>query len=544
MEDLLEPDLAICDPHHHLWDRAGNRYLLEDLKADTDSGHHVVHTVFVECISGYRPDGPEAFRPVGETEFVVAMDPGGFVAGIVGFADLRAPEVADVLAAHVEAGDGRFRGIRHGSALDRSPDIHASHTNPPPGLLGQPDFRRGLTALGKAGLSFDAWLYHPQVPELTDLARSHPDVPIVIDHLGGPLGIGPYTDRAETLSFWRAAMAELATCPNVTLKLGGIGMPIYGMMKWHQRPGRRLVGGAGGGMGGRDPLVHRPVRRGPLHVRVQLPCRPGGVHLPRTVERFQASRLRRQPRRQSDAVSRHRGALLPFVRSSVERRDDNRLDGIAASGRGNGILELLEAEPVSDEIGEAQPFAVLSGNLNGGCEIVHRRRAQRTDHGLAAIVQPYRVEWHRPVTGKDPQDKVPASGGKHAHAFRKGLHLPGALDHRLGTPASSQLEQARGALRDGGGGETDRRGRTKNPGCLEAMRRLPDHDHLAGEGEARQHGHGEADWSAPLYHYRLTRAKTAQPGHSTQRGRHSTPKSDDCIEIGVIRNAMEGITRR
>jgi L-fuconolactonase len=235
MEDVLEPDLAICDPHHHLWDRSGSRYMLAELEADTGSGHRVVHTVFVECTSGYRPDGPEAFRPVGETEFVVAADPGGFVAGIVGFADLRAPEVTDVLAAHVAAGDGRFRGIRHASARDPSPDIRSSHTNPPPGLLGHADFRRGLTALGKAGLSFDAWLYHPQLPELTALARSHPDVPIVMDHLGGPLGVGPYADRAETISVWRSALAELTTCPNVTLKLGGIGMPIYGM-KWHHRP--------------------------------------------------------------------------------------------------------------------------------------------------------------------------------------------------------------------------------------------------------------------------------------------------------------------
>ena len=78
------------------------------------------------------------------------------------------------------------------------------------------DFRRGLAALGRAGLSFDAWLYHPQIPELAALARAQPDVPIVLDHLGGPLGIGPYAGRRdEVLADWRPSMAELAGCPNV-----------------------------------------------------------------------------------------------------------------------------------------------------------------------------------------------------------------------------------------------------------------------------------------------------------------------------------------
>jgi len=236
MEDIVEPALVICDPHHHLWDNPGDRYLVEDLAADVASGHRVVSTVFVECDSAYRTNGPPSLQPVGETEFVVGADPEGLIAGIVGFADLRAPEIEDVLAAHLDCGAGRFRGIRHRSAWDPVIELPPSHSSPPPGLLGDPAFRSGIAAVGVAGLSFDAWLYHPQIPELTELARAQPDVAIVVDHLGGPLGIGPYRARhAEVLSAWRAAMTELATCPNVFLKLGGVGMPLFGM-KWHHNP--------------------------------------------------------------------------------------------------------------------------------------------------------------------------------------------------------------------------------------------------------------------------------------------------------------------
>jgi predicted TIM-barrel fold metal-dependent hydrolase len=236
-EAPLDPELPIVDPHHHLWEHPANNYMLEELRADTGGGHDVRNTVFVECGSGYRTDGPESMSFVGETEFVVAADPEGFIAGIVGRADLRTPDIDDVLAAHVEAGGGRFRGIRHASAYDPSPEIRESHTKPPPGLLADPDFRRGIAALGAAGLRFDAWLYHPQLPELVDLARAHPDVPIVLDHLGGPLGIGPYEGRRdEVLETWRASMQDVAACENVSLKLGGIGMPIYGM-GFHKREG-------------------------------------------------------------------------------------------------------------------------------------------------------------------------------------------------------------------------------------------------------------------------------------------------------------------
>jgi L-fuconolactonase len=207
-EDIVEPELPICDPHHHLWDHPDSRYLLDELLQDVGSGHNVVSTVFVECGSMYRSDGPEALRPVGETEFVngvAAMSASGgygdlrVCAGIVGFADLTlGAAVGEVLDLHM-ARSGRFRGIRHAAGWDADDGVRNSHTNPPPHLLAQKEFRAGMSELGKRGLSFDAWLYHTQIAELTNLARAHPDVTIVFDHFGGPLGIGPYADRREEI---------------------------------------------------------------------------------------------------------------------------------------------------------------------------------------------------------------------------------------------------------------------------------------------------------------------------------------------------------
>lgn len=253
-EDAIEPERPICDPHHHLWDRRDvppartsvpNPYLLDQLLADTGSGHNVVSTVFVECASMYRADGPEAFRPVGETEFVqgvAAMSAsGGFgptrvAAGIVSFADLSlGDDIAPVLEAHIAASPNRFRGIRHAAGWHESPDIRNSHSNLPKGLLLDRAFRKGFAHLGRLGLSFDAWLYHAQIPELTDLARAFPDTTIILDHFGGPLGIGPYAGRLdEVFEEWKPAIDELAKQPNVVAKLGGINMPVNGF-GWEKR---------------------------------------------------------------------------------------------------------------------------------------------------------------------------------------------------------------------------------------------------------------------------------------------------------------------
>ena len=245
LEAILEPDLPIVDPHHHLWEREENRYSLSDLLADLGGGHKIVGTVFVECMAMYRTRGPSELRPVGETEFVNAVSataadgghgPAGICAGIVGFADLMLGDrVEPVLQAHIAAGGGRFRGIRHAAGWDASDEVRKSHTNPPPGMLASATFRAGFARLAPLGLSFDAWLYHPQLPELLDLARASPKTTIVLDHLGGPLGCGPYAGRGdEVFSTWRSSIRRLAECANVVVKLGGLGMRI-GPFDFHRR---------------------------------------------------------------------------------------------------------------------------------------------------------------------------------------------------------------------------------------------------------------------------------------------------------------------
>ena len=226
-EQAIDPGLTIVDPHHHLWDHTASRYLLDEILKDTGSGHKVVATVFVECASMYRADGPESMNPVGETRVA---------AGIVGFADMAlGAAVEPVLQAHIAAAPARFRGIRHAAGFDEDPEIRNSHTNPPADLYRSTRFREGFARLSKLGLSFDAWQYHPQIPDLTGLARAFPDTTIILDHFGGPLGIGRYEGkRAAIFNTWKSDLAELSQCQNVVVKLGGINMPVNGF-GWHRR---------------------------------------------------------------------------------------------------------------------------------------------------------------------------------------------------------------------------------------------------------------------------------------------------------------------
>ncbi|MEC3912407.1 amidohydrolase family protein [Sphingobium sp. CR2-8] len=237
-ERAIEPDLAIVDPHHHMRDYRDltpgqERYLAADFLSDIlRSGHRIIQTLFVECGIMYRPDGPVERRSLGETDYIARLGDDvaarrpptcAIAAGIVGKVDLRVGARADdLLRAHMEAGGGRLKGIRNSIAWDAYPPLAGMGLNKD--LLTDPAFLEGFKALEPLGLSFDIWLFHPQIASLTALARRFPGTSIIVNHCGGPLGIGPYADRqAEVRRDWGRAMAELATCPNVCVKLGGLG---------------------------------------------------------------------------------------------------------------------------------------------------------------------------------------------------------------------------------------------------------------------------------------------------------------------------------
>jgi len=238
-EPTIEAELPIVDPHHHLWDRAGWRYLLDDLLLDINTVHNIIATVFIQARSMHRAAGPEEMRPVGETEFangVAAMSASGIYgktkvcAAIVGNADLMlGARVEPVLAAHVRAGGDRFRGIRHITAWDADASLVNPAYRPPARLMADKRFREGFAVLNRLGLSFDAWLYHPQIAELEDLARAFPDTRIVLNHVGGPIGSGAYAGKHKQVFPGSAtSIKALSACQNVYVKLGGLGMRLGG----------------------------------------------------------------------------------------------------------------------------------------------------------------------------------------------------------------------------------------------------------------------------------------------------------------------------
>lgn len=242
-EDILEPDRRIIDSHHHLW-RTGLVYQVDDLWRDTESGHNIVKTVFVDCEAEYRKDGPEHLKCLGETEFVVEQarlseaGPNGeaVISAIVSRANLGLGDaVGDVLDQHIEIGQGLFRGIRLAAARDPNPEMLAFPAQAEEGLYNSPRFRLGMKALGDRGLTFDAWHYHHQNQEFLAMARAVPSTQIILDHFASPLGVGVYADQREDIfEQWKSDIEEIARCDNVVAKLGGLSMPDNGF-GWDRR---------------------------------------------------------------------------------------------------------------------------------------------------------------------------------------------------------------------------------------------------------------------------------------------------------------------
>ncbi|HZM45293.1 MAG TPA: amidohydrolase family protein [Burkholderiales bacterium] len=240
-ETALEPALPICDPHHHIWAQrheppAYQRYLLPDLAADIrDSGHNIRSTVFIEVRVFYRADGPQEMRPVGEVAHINGLadeaasgrhGPAKIAAAIVGHADLKLGDrVAPVLEA-MQAASPRFRGIRHATGWDASPELAQRDIQ---GVMATSQYRAGARVLAKMGLTLDNSLYHTQLDEFAALARAVPELTIVLNHIGGLVRVGPYANRDnEVLADWRRGIAAVAACPNVVLKLGGVGQKRFG----------------------------------------------------------------------------------------------------------------------------------------------------------------------------------------------------------------------------------------------------------------------------------------------------------------------------
>ena len=246
-EDIIDPERPIVDPHHHLWSGWGSKitpdYLLEDLWGDTESGHKIEKTVFIECGASYRKTGPDHLKPVDETEFVAdiavqsatAGSAKAVIAGIVSHADLTLGDVLDeVLEAHEAAGKGLFRGIRHAGAHHPHPEEAFIAGWSAPGLFLDEAFQAGVRLLGQRGYTYESWHFHTQLRDFCALAKAAPETTIILDHFGTPLGTKSFRDQREAIfQQWQADIVTLAECPNVYAKLGGLAMPDNGF-GWHE----------------------------------------------------------------------------------------------------------------------------------------------------------------------------------------------------------------------------------------------------------------------------------------------------------------------
>ena len=238
VEEIIDPERPIIDPHHHLWKTATmwGTYELEDLWADTGSGHNIEKTVFLDCHSSYREDGPDHLKPIGETEYVAAVaeesakqEDKATIAGIVSHANMNLAEaVEEVLSGHKQAGNGLFRGIRHAGPCDTTGTL-ANPGRRRACPYSRQEFRTGVETLGRLGYTYDTWHFFHQNQDFLALAQAVPGTTMILDHFGTPLGVGAYQGRQdEIFEQWKGDIAAIAQCPNVVAKLGGLAMPDNG----------------------------------------------------------------------------------------------------------------------------------------------------------------------------------------------------------------------------------------------------------------------------------------------------------------------------
>ena len=244
-EEPIEPALPVVDAHHHLYDRPGCKYMLDEILVDVRSGHNVRATVIVQARSMLRADAPPHLQPLGETEFangVAAMSASGLYgharicAGIVGFADLTLGDgIRPVLERHIAIAGGatrdggRFTGVRQSLTWDEDASLMNPLYRISDQMIDSREFRAGFAHLGALGLTFDAWVFFHQIPKVVALARAFPDTPIVLDHCGGVIGIAKYAGhREQVFTQWKRGILELARCTNVMVKLSGLGMRLGG----------------------------------------------------------------------------------------------------------------------------------------------------------------------------------------------------------------------------------------------------------------------------------------------------------------------------
>ena len=247
-EEIIEPDIAICDPHHHFWDKRTERdyprYQLDELLADITSGHNVRSTVFIEARSMYNANLPADKSSIGEVEYVQGISAASasgiygesrMAASIIGNANLNLGEGVRPILESLSSASNRFKGIRHSVTWDPHPEVENTALHKYEGQLISDKFQAGAKVLADMKMTFEAWLYFHQLPQLVEFAKSVPNLTIILNHIGGLVMDGPYENkREEVIKIWKDGIAEIAECPNVVVKLGGIGMPRTGF-DWHER---------------------------------------------------------------------------------------------------------------------------------------------------------------------------------------------------------------------------------------------------------------------------------------------------------------------